>query len=259
MPSPSDPARLSGRSPFLAHWVGRALRHRVKGSFSRVRWSGDFPLLRPRQGIILYTNHPSWWDPALFSVIQQHFMPNRPGFGPIDAQAVKNYPLLRKAGFLPLDGSSPRSVRQLLDASSLILKTGGAFWVTAQGAFADARARPIRLQPGLAHIIRRNPEALVVPVALDYAVGTESRPDIAIRFGAPMKYQAQTIEALTADLALHLEQTCDALAEQVIGKQDEAFRPLMDGRTGMGGPYSLIQRLVALLHKRRHEPSHARR
>lgn len=258
MPVPSDPARVCGRSPFLAHWIGRALRHRVKKSFSRIRVSGTFPSLQPGQGIILYANHPSWWDPAVFSLIQQHFMAERPGFGPIDAQAVRKYPLLQKAGFLPLDGSSPRSIRQLLISSSVIIDAGGAFWVTAQGEFTDARSRPVILQPGLAHIVRRSPQALVVPVALDYTFGTENRPDIAIRFGSPMRDRAQSTQALSADLAWALEETCDDLSRQIITKHDDAFKTLLEGSTGMGGFYGPIQRLVALVKKQHHEPGHAR-
>ncbi|WP_025886128.1 lysophospholipid acyltransferase family protein [Asaia prunellae] len=253
---PSDLATAFGRSPFITYWVARALRQRIRQNFNLVRYSGVFPSIERGRGIILYANHPSWWDPAVFSLIQQSFMGGKPGFGPIDARSIERYPLLRKAGFLPLDSQSRSSIRALLNASQSILRAGGAFWITAQGAFTDVRTRPCLLQPGLAHIAKRNPQALILPVALDYTFTAESRPDIVIRFGEPFEGTNCSIAFLTKQLAQVLEATCNDLTNQVITREADCFQTLLQGKAGMGGLYGSLQHALSGLKGRKHDPRH---
>ncbi len=56
-------------------------------------------------------------------------------------------------------------------------------WITAEGAFTDHRARPVALRPGLAHLARQVPGAVILPLALDYTFWNESRPEALLRFG----------------------------------------------------------------------------
>ncbi|WP_336764384.1 lysophospholipid acyltransferase family protein [Asaia sp. VD9] len=255
----SDLSRAFGRSPFLAHWITKALRRRVTQNFASLRYAGEPPALKPGQGIILYSNHPSWWDPAVFAVLQDRFFADRPGFGPIDAQALARYPLLRRAGFLSLDQNSVSSIRRFLRDASDILRQGGVFWITAQGAFTDARMRPLQLRPGLAHLAARMPGTPIVPLALDYSFGTESRPDVAVMFGSPLTCSGERAATMTPRLEAALEVLCDRLAEKVSLQDHASFTPFLGGREGMGGVYASLQRITASLSGRKFEKRHVAR
>lgn len=226
-------------------------------SFSALHWSGQVPDIHPGTGILFYTNHPSWWDPATFSVLQERFFPERTAFGPIDAPTLARYPFLGRAGFLPVAHDSPASIRRLLAAASHILGAGGVFWITAQGEFTDAQMRPVRLRPGLAHIARHSPGCVAIPVALDYRFTTESRPEAFIRFGTPHDPQEQDADRASLQIMLErcLERTMDELASDITFRR-AVFAPVFNGSSGMGGLYARIQRLAALIRKRQYEPRH---
>ena len=67
-------------------------------------------------------------------------------------------------------------------------------WITAEGSFTDARTRPVRLRPGLAHLARRVPGATIVPLALEYPFWDERTPEALCRFGTPMESGGGTVE-----------------------------------------------------------------
>jgi len=226
-----------------------------------VQWSGHKPDASRASGTLFYSNHPGWWDPALFALLQSHFMPGRPGFGPIDARTLKRYPTLNRAGFLPLDPSSHNSLRQFLDQSKDILKSGGVFWLTAQGQFADVRLRPVRLKSGLAHIASQATDCMIIPVAIEYVYGSESRAEAFIRFGQPVPHSSLpgSLTAKHAFLEDALETTQDALAADVITRDHARFQLLLEGRSGMGGLYAQLQKLSSLMRREKHDPRHAGR
>ena len=57
-------------------------------------------------------------------------------------------------------------------------------WITAQGRFADVRARPLGLRPGVARLAEIAPDALFVPLALEYAFWDERGAEAFAAFGA---------------------------------------------------------------------------
>ncbi len=56
-------------------------------------------------------------------------------------------------------------------------------WITAQGRFSDVRERPLALRPGVARLAELAPEALFVPLALDYAFWEERGAEACLAFG----------------------------------------------------------------------------
>ena len=196
----------------------------------------------------------------MFAVLQQRFFPERVAFGPIDALTLQRYPFLGRAGFLPVDPKSNASLRSLLVSASHILSSGGVFWITAQGEFTDAQTRPVRLRPGLAHIVARSPGCMVVPVALDYRFTSESRPEAFIRFGRSISPAALPQGRVATQEALEraLEETMDTLSQDILLRRP-VFSPLTSGRSGMGGLYASLQRASAIVFRTRYDPRHARR
>lgn len=196
----------------------------------------------------------------MFAVLQEKFFSDRVAFGPIDASTLKRYPFLGRAGFLPVDPRSNASLRTLLISAAHILSSGGIFWITAQGEFTDAQTRPVRLRPGIVHIAARSPACMIVPVALDYRFTSESRPEAFIRFGRSVTPAALPQRRIAAQQVLEqaLEETMDALSQDILQRRP-VFTPITSGRSGMGGLYASVQRICAVVFRRRYDPRHARR
>ncbi len=125
--------------------------------FHAVRISrGGLPAVAAGRPVIVYSNHPSWWDPATFILVANKLFPGRPGYGPIDSQSFRQYGLLRRMGAFGVPQDGRRSGAIFLRACLAVLARPDAMlWITAEGGFTDPRARPIVLRPGLAHLARR--------------------------------------------------------------------------------------------------------
>jgi hypothetical protein len=131
--------------------------------------------------------------------------------------------------------------------------------VTAEGAFNDPRVRPIRLRPGLAHLARRVPDAMFLPLALDYSFWNESKPEALLHFGPPLLAPpSNAVADWQATLEASLTNAMDALAAESSARDPAAFEKLFSGSAGVGGIYDVWRRLRAFLLRQefsvRHQP-----
>ena len=111
-----------------------------------------------KRPLIIYSNHPSWWDPLVAFVIADVFYREREAYGPMEAEALRKYPFFRRLGVFPIQPGGYRGAATFLRvAEAALARAGAILYVTAQGEFCDPRRRPVRLQPGLAHLMRRLP------------------------------------------------------------------------------------------------------
>ena len=129
-------------------------------------------------------------------------------------------------------------------------------WITAEGAFTDPRRRPIHLRPGIAHLARRVPGAVILPLAVEYTFWNESKPEALARFGTPIGSGGGTVADWTPRLEAALAETIDALAAESMQRDPALFQPLLRGATGVGGIYDLWRRSRALAAGRRFDPRH---
>ena len=256
----SDPTRV--RSDRLFWLFGWYLRWFFWRRFRAVRLSrGGLPAAVAGRPVIIYSNHPSWWDPALYILLQTKLFPGRRGYGPMDAAALGKYGLLARMGVFGIEMDSPRGAARFLRTSlDLLGDPRNVLWITAEGAFTDPRARPVRLRPGVAHLARRIPGAVLLPLAIEYTFWNESRPEALARFGPPIETGrergvAEWQEALEGALAA----TMDALAAESAARNPGLFMPVLRGASGVGGIYDVQRRARALLAGRRFDPSHGGR
>jgi len=257
----TDPMAL--RSPLLFALFGWYLRRRVRRAFHAVRLSGPLPVLPRDRPVIVFSNHPSWWDPAIYIVLAGRLFPDRPGFGPMEATALARYRFFRRLGIFGIDKGSAAGARRFLQVCQQVLGgaggAGGAamLWVTAEGDFTDVRVRPVRLRPGIAHLASLVPNALLLPLAFDYVFWNESRPELLARFGAPIEADrsvrpAQWRERLEGALTVEM----DALAAEAIGRSPRRFTTLLRGRAGAAPTYDLYRRARSLLAGQRFTAAH---
>ena len=211
--------------------------------------------------VIIYSNHPSWWDPALYILLCTLLFPDRRGYGPMDAKALGKYGLFERMGVFGIALDSPRGAARFLSTSLGILSDAASIlWITAEGEFTDPRRRPIQLRPGLAHLARRVPGAIILPLAVEYTFWNESKPEALVRFGAPIQGGGtRSVPEWTAHLEGELTRTMDALGAESTQRDPRLFQPLLRGVVGVGGIYDLWRRSRALASGRRFDPRHEQR
>ncbi len=217
--------------------------------------------LRDARGpLIVYGNHSSWWDPMLIVLLGEKLLPDRNHYAPIDANALKRYPILRKLGIFPVEMGSPRGAAQFLRTAEAILRSGGVLWLTPQGRFADAREFPLAFKPGLAALALRLPDVPLIPLAVEYTFWDERLPETLMHVGKPLQISSETTTAeVTQTLESALGSCMHTLQQAAIARDPAVFSPVLAGDRGTGGAYSLVQLLRSLLRGRRLEPDHTHR
>jgi 1-acyl-sn-glycerol-3-phosphate acyltransferase len=257
--TPAEAVRTQ-RSPRIVRLFGPYMCRYAARRFHGVRLAqGTLPVLSPHRPVIVYSNHPSWWDPAMFIMLATLRFPEWNGYGPMDASALEQYRFMRRIGIFGIETDNPRGAAAFLKVSSGLLEDPKTMlWITAEGAFTDARTRPIRLRPGLAHLARRVPGAAIVPLALEYPFWDERTPEALCRFGTVMESGGGTVEDWNGRLEAALTDAMDHLAEDALSRNPARFEALVSGDVGIGGVYDLWRRAKALIRGERFQPQHGR-
>ncbi|PWC89408.1 acyltransferase [Azospirillum sp. TSH100] len=233
----------------LCWFFGGVMARRLRRGFHAVRLARPgWPILPPGRPVIVYLNHPSWWDPALLIVMGTIHFHSRPGYGPIDAEMLRRYRFMRRIGLFGLEPGRAGAVSFLRNAEHILADPRAMLWVTAEGAFTDPRRRPVTLRPGIAHLVRRMPAALVVPLAVEYPFWDERTPEALMRFGTTMEAASLAglaVPDIAAKLEGRLETVMDQLALDAGSRDPSRFLTLIEGTVGIGGVYDLWRRVRA--------------
>ncbi|MBP2301207.1 lysophospholipid acyltransferase family protein [Azospirillum picis] len=253
-----DPLGL--RSSALFRFFGAVMAHRLRRGFHAVRLARPgWPALAPGRPAIVYLNHPSWWDPAVLILMADSRYRERPGYGPIDAAMLRRYPFMARIGLFGIEPGRAGAAAFLRHGERILADPRAMLWVTAEGTFTDPRCRPVRLRPGVAHLVRRVPSAQVVPMALEYPFWNESTPEVLARFGEPLdaaELAGRPVAEIASVLESRLEAAMDLLAADARSRDPARFTTLVAGRAGVGGVYDLWRRARAWAGGRNFSPAH---
>jgi len=115
------------------------------------------------------------------------------------------------------------------------------------------------LRPGLAHLARRVPDAVFLPLALDYSFWNESKPEALMRFGAPVVAPpSNSVADWQRELESSLTAAMDGLTAESALRDPALFQKLFSGTAGVGGIYDIWRRLRAAVLRQqfsaRHQP-----
>jgi 1-acyl-sn-glycerol-3-phosphate acyltransferase len=240
-----DPVAL--RSPLLCRFFDAVMARRLSSAFRAVRLARPAPAVPEGRPIVVFSNHPSWWDPAMMIVLATRLFPRSEGYGPMEAAALERYGFMKRIGIFGIDPDRPAGAARFLAVSAHVLaEPGRMLWVTAQGRFTDPRVRPVRLRAGVAHLMARLPDVVALPLALDYPFWTESRPEALAAFGPPIDgATGGDARDWTGRLEAALEATADRLTGLAVARDEFAFDTLLAGGAGVGGVYGAWGRLRA--------------
>jgi 1-acyl-sn-glycerol-3-phosphate acyltransferase len=250
---------VEARSPLLCRFFGSVMRRQMQRHFHAVRIArAGRPDLPRGRAAIVYSNHPSWWDPALFMVLGSTLLRDRRGYGPMEAAQLERHGFMRRIGVFGIEPGTRRGAADFLRTSRAILADPqSVLWITAEGAFADPRPRPLRLRPGTAHLMARLEGIVAIPLALEYPFWTERLPEALCRFGEPLHSGAGSVASWQTRLEQALAGTMDALAIDAIARQPDRFEVILRGRSGVGGVYDAFRRARAAARGQRFQPEHA--
>jgi 1-acyl-sn-glycerol-3-phosphate acyltransferase len=205
--------------------------------------------------LIVYANHGSWWDPMVSILLADTLMASRKHYAPMDAKALQRYGILRRVGIFPVEMKTTRGAVQFLKTGESIIRSGGVLWVTPQGQFVDARARPLEFKAGLATLAARvasgTGRLIVMPLAIEYTFWDERLPECLLGFGEPVHVSAgEDVDGLQKRLVAALEMTMDELKSKAVLRDASEFQELARGKSGAGGFYGLGQKLKTVVRRR---------
>jgi 1-acyl-sn-glycerol-3-phosphate acyltransferase len=209
--------------------------------------------------LVVFANHPSWWDGVAFMLLPVALFPGRGLYTPMAEEALARYPFMRRIGVFGAAPGARGAARFLRTAQEILAAPGAMLWINAPGRFMDVRERPVPVVPTLAKLAELVPEARFLPLALDYPFWGEAKPEMLAAFGPPLTAAALLAaprEARDALLAEALTTTMDRLAADAISRDPERFETLLAGAEGMGGIYQLWRRLRATARGERYDPRH---
>jgi hypothetical protein len=230
-------------------------RHFHSVALSRAR-RPDLTAARGRP-LLIYLNHPSWWDPLICLQIASRLLPERRHYAPIAAEALDSYRFFGRLGFFAVDADTAGGGRRFLEiAGGILEQPDAALWITSSGSFADPRQRPVRMQGGLGHLASRLRRGVLIPLALEYPFWSERKPEALARFGEEVAAEDAGMRPhdWSEVLAAHLEGAQDALAAEAMTRDPALFETLLGGsgdRAAAGGVHGLWRRLRSLAARRR--------
>lgn len=189
----------------------------------------------PAGPLIVYGNHPGWWDPLVAMFLAQQTFPRRRYYAPIDARSLQQYRVFARLGYYGIDLDSAAGAATFLKTSLAILNVpDSSLWITPEGRFADPRDRSATLMPGIAHLAARLNAGTLLPLAIEYAFWEERRPCVLLKWGEPISiaaFRASSKPAWSQRVERALRSTQDELAARVIERDDRAFQVLLHGHT----------------------------
>ena len=225
----------------------------------RVANTGRFPQLEDAP-LIVYLNHPSWWDPLTCMMIARRFMPQANHHAPMDEAALRRYPFFGRLGLFPVAINSARGAMQFVRSSMEIVSTPGAvLWLTPQGAFNDVRRRPPVFKDGLAALLSRLHKATVLPLAIEYTYWDERLPEVLVNCGRHISIHDGykfDFDEWNATLIKALIVTQDELAALAVTRDASHFVTVLSGAAGIGGVYDGWQRARFALRGELYHPEH---
>ena len=285
--------------PAVPAWLQNGF-HRFLGPYLRRQFDsiavvgGDHlrRLDRSGQPVVVYGNHPSWWDPVIAHFLNDRLLPHRQFRAPIDADALEQYQIFKKLGFFGVEQHSRQGAAEFLrHAKAVTASSDDALWITPEGRFADVRDHSSELMPGLAHLASLATRGHAVSMALEYVFWNERQPMCLVRFSPPLDLakppadpsrpasepfpdpskldamvgdearlprlaKSSTKESWHQTLTTTLRINQQALADLAVARSIDPFENLLQSRGGGGVIYDSFRRIKSLFTGRRFQRRH---
>jgi 1-acyl-sn-glycerol-3-phosphate acyltransferase len=212
--------------------------------------------------VVVFANHPSWWDGMAVMLLWRRLLDDRELYVPMDADALGRYGFMRRLGVFGVEPGARGAAGFLRVAGEVLSEPHRLLWINAPGRFSDVRERPVPIAPGVGRLPDLAPGATFLPLALEYTFWNERAPEMLAAFGEPIPAAdllAEGRDARADRMSAALAATMDRLAADSIARDPARFETLLEGRQGMGGVWQTWRRAGALLRGEKFDPRHDRR
>lgn len=210
--------------------------------------------------LIIYSNHPGWWDPIVGMLLCEKYFPGRTFYAPIDAIALDKYAVLGKLGFFGIELQTRQGVVDFLTQSSSILASPhGSLWLTPEGKFVDPRDLDQPFMPGLAHLASKTEGVHCIPLAIEYTFTEERQPFMLCKLGSALintQDNTWNKEHWQSQLSQHLRSTQRDLAQKAISREWSSFTPLLRSRAQCLTIYDWMRWIACKITRKRFDPRH---
>lgn len=252
---------VARRSEVALAFFGYVFERTLKRDFHalRILKAGNLPKVASTR-IVVYANHPSWWDGVLYVVLARRLFGQFKAFSPIDAKMLEKYAVLARLGAFGVAQNSSQGAADFIETSRTVLRDSGSMmFVAAQGRFADVRERPLQLSPGLAHLADLSPDVVFLPLAVETTFWIEKQPELLISFGQPISASSIVDLAKPQRLAIleeRLDHTMNGLRGGSIARDYSLFDTLIEGESQINAVYDAWRRLRAFARGQDFRPGH---
>ena len=255
----ADPRILGG-----FHWyIPRYIRKHFH-ALALNRTELDQADISPKDSLVVYANHASWWDPLVAMYSAKHMFSGFTFQAPIAAAALEKYRIFSKLGFFPVEQETFQGAKHFLDVSLRLLEQPGtSIWITPEGRFADVRDHSAEFMPGLAHLAhslqrrsdRGSARTWFVPIAIEYTFWEERLPEILVWFGEPQvvahlessSNSPTNVNPNKAEwndrLVSALRRAQQRLSAAAIARDESLFEVMLSGSAGTSRVYDVWRRL----------------
>lgn len=168
--------------------------------------------------VLLLANHVAFWDAVLIIWLSNAVL-RADGYAWMDRDNLHRLAFFRWLGAFGVGaGNALEAARAMRYAARLLDGPGRHIWIFPQGRERPQSVRPLGFLGGSAHLLRRAPQAVAVPVALRYEFGEGAQPWAHVAFGQACAGEphARTHEAAVE--ALLAEQEADLLQPRADGQ-----------------------------------------
>lgn len=181
---PVAPPPVPTRRPLYVRRFLSVSRVVVRSYFRRLEVVGS-PAECSHRPLVLYSNHPSLWDPLVLGMVVSEHYPERLAYAPIESQAYDRHWYFHGLGFFPVTQKTVRGVRDFLRVGRAILEQSrSALVITPEGRFSEPNAERLSFQRGLATLLASHKgEVVVQPVHLEYGLRKPDRR-VTVRLGS---------------------------------------------------------------------------
>ena len=255
---PASEAPVADTAPAVVPWLQNGFHHFLRPFLRRhfhsvavTRGTREQCGIDAHEPVIVFGNHPGWWDPLIAHFVNHTLFAPRQFYAPIDAAALEQYGVFKKLGFYGVQMNRSRGAADFLKQSMAILHADAtALWLTPEGRFTDVRDHSTPLMPGLAHLCHRLDTGYVIPLALEYVFWDERLPECLVHAGQRIKLAEHadlTKPQWDTVLSETLRGTQQTLAELAKARSSDPFENLLSGKTGAGGFYDSLRRVQSLV------------
>lgn len=246
-------------SPLMYWGFERYVTRMARKHFNSVKVCLDnLEELRSAGPLVVFANHPGWWDPLMAVLLRRYVFSNHRLFAPMDAEALRAYPVLRRLGFYGIALDELEGAKEFLCTTRTLMDDANAsVWVTPQGEFTDVRAST-KIEPGLPHLLSKLDHGTAVSLAIEYTHWHERDPEALLRMGPPIDLATThlTKGGWTRRLSAEMSENQFRLTLLSLARDPSPFADLVKGTPGVAGLYDGMRQVRSLVTGQRLDPSH---